>query len=402
MEQHPPGWPLPTLPVRRRRVALAAALVVIVAFTAVTTIAIADKSPAADDARGPAAMATPALTVETIQPELKTLARSIAASGSVVARDELIVGSDANGVRLVEVLVDVGASVRRGQLLARGDDAALRAQLAQAEAGVRAAEVELAHARANLERAERIKDSGVYSAEAVQQRQTATDAAAARLDLARAQSAELAVHLARTRVAAPADGVIVKKSATLGAVMQPGGELFRLQRDGQLEWLAEVPAASLAQLQATSPARVRLDDGRVIDAPVRLVAPTVDPRTRAGIVHVTLPPDAVRTGRIKAGSFVQGDIVIGNAAVLTLPESAVHQRDGEPFVWLLDATDTARRQRIGTGVRQGGLVEVSGLPAKARVVAAGGGFVKDGERVRAVAAADKPFKATNATSGART
>lgn len=366
-----------TLP--HKPLAIATAAAALIASTALVLIGTQHDHA---EAAAPATAAAPvALTVAVTTPQQQTLARTVAASGSVAARDELLIGSDANGVRLVEVLVETGSVVKRGQLLARGDDQALRAQLAQHHALVRQAQVDLAQAQANLDRAERIQDSGVYSAEAIQTRRSAAEAAAAKLDLARAQRQELEVHLARTRVLAPADGVIARKTASVGTVMQPGVELFRLIRQNELEWLAELPATTLAQVQAGATARVRLDNGNAApawaNATVRLVAPTIDARTRNGLVHVSLP----RGTALKAGTFASGEIVINNATVMTLPESVVFQRDGESFVYLLGQGDVARRHRIDTGARQRGLVEVRGLAADARVVATGGGFVKDGERV---------------------
>lgn len=338
-----------------------------------------------------ATAAAASLSVEIVNPRLQTLARTVAASGSVSARDELSIGSDASGVRLLEVLVEVGASVRRGQLLARGDDAQLQAQLAQQDASIKQARAELAQAEANLDRAERIVDSGIYSVEAVQTRRTAALSASARLELAQAQRRELELRIAHTRVVAPADGVIAQRSASAGLVMQPGIELFRLIRDAQLDWLAELPDHALSQVAPGAPARIRLDDGRSIEGQVRLVAPTIDTRSRNGLVHVALP----RGVTLKAGGHAKGEIVVARAAMLTLPQAVVFSRDGQSFVYTLGSGDVAQLTRIETGVQQGGLVEISrGLQADSRVVATGAGFVKDGERVRVAPATPPPAAAT--------
>lgn len=351
--------------------------------------------------RAPAGGAAPpppaALTVDLTTPRLHTLPRSLAAGGSIAARDELVIGSDAGGVRLTEVLVEVGAQVKRGQLLARGDDAQLRAQLAQQDALIKQAQAERVQADANLERAERIVDSGIYSVETVQGRRTAALAAAARLELAQAQRRELEVRLAHTRIVAPADGVIARRSASVGQVMQPGVELFRLIRGGALEWLAELPDHALAQVRPGAPAQVLLDDGRRIDATVRLVAPTIDTRSRNGLVHVALPVEAP----FKAGGHARGEIVVASETMLTLPEAVVQSRDGQPFVYVVGPDEVARRTRIATGSRQRGLVEVTdGLAPDARVVATGAGFVKDGERVRIAPAAPAVRQAAQAAGSA--
>jgi RND family efflux transporter MFP subunit len=322
--------------------------------------------------------ATASLSVETVSPKRQAWSRTVAATGSIAARDELLVGADATGVRLTEVLVDTGSIVKRGQLMARADDALLQAQLAQQQAQVRAAEADQAQAVSNLERAERVGDSGLYSAEVLETRRTAAAAATAKLQLAQAQRRETEVKIAHTRVLAPADGVVTRRSATVGAVLQPGVELFRVMRDQQLEWLAELPAHALAQIKPGTAVRVTDSAGRIVDAQVRRIAPTIDPQTRNGLVHVALP-----TGTpLQAGGHARGEIDVGRATALTLPESVLLQRDGQPHVFLLRADGVAQLARIETGARQGGLVEVTaGLADDARVISTGAGFVKDGERV---------------------
>jgi len=319
------------------------------------------------------------ITVEAVSPESLSFSRVVAATGTVAARDELVIGSDASGVRLLEVLVEAGSAVHKGQLLARADDNQLQAQLAQQEALVKSAQVELEQAQANLERSEQLKDSGVYSVEQIQTRRTSAAAAAAKLELAQAQRRELQVRIGYTRVLAPASGIISRKSATVGAVVQPGAELFRMIKDGELEWRAELPSHSLARVQPGAKARIALDDGRAIEARVRLVAPTIDAVTRNGLVHVQLPAGAP----FKAGGHARGEILVGSGEALALPESSVFARDGYPFVYVIGPDAVVRLTKIETGARQAGRVEVTaGLDAKSRVVGTGAGFVKDGELVR--------------------
>lgn len=384
----PPSLPLPA---RRSRVRL---LGVVLAAALAAAGAIAwtrvGAGPAAAAMRPPEASAT-ALTVTVTTPERLVLPRRIAAQGSVQARDELRIGADAAGVRLVEVRVEVGARVRRGEVLARGDDRPLRAQLAQQEARVREAAAERAQADANLERAEQVRDSGLYSTEALETRRTAAAAAAARLALAEALRSELQLKVAQTVVLAPADGVIARRDALVGLVMQPGLELFRMIRDGRLDWQAELPDGALARLHAGAAAQLQLDDGGRVEGRVRLIAPTVDPQTRRGLVHVALPDGAP----LRAGGLARGEIRVADAPMWTLPEGVVQMRDGEPFVYAVDDDAIARRVPVAVGERTQGRVEIiGGLAPGQRVVATGAGFVKDGERVRIA-----PSEAAGAAAG---
>lgn len=338
-----------------------------------TVLGLAVRPSAASRAHAPA----PSITVSLVSPEASSFARAIAATGTVNARDELVIASDASGIRLLEVLVDVGATVQKGQLLARGDDALLQTQLAQQLAAVKQAQADHAQAKANLERAEQLTD--FFSVEIVQTRRTAAATATAKLDLALAQRDELLVKIAHTRITAPASGTISRRTATVGAVVQQGNEFFRLIRDGELEWRAELPSHSLSRIQAGATARVALDERSSVEGRVRMVAPTIDTATRNGLVYVQLPKGSA----LKAGAHARGEILMGDSQSLALPESSVLARDGFPFVFTVGADNIAHATRIETGARQGGRVEVSsGLKSDARVVAAGAGFVKDGDLVR--------------------
>lgn len=346
-----------------------------VAAIAVGSLAFALAGKASHPERKPSVAS---ITVDLVAPEAASFARAIAATGTVSARDELLVGSDANGVRLVEVLVDVGSQVQKGQLLARGDDRQIQAQLAQQVALVKQAQADHAQAQANLERAEKLTD--FFSVETVQTRRTSAATAQAKLELAIAQRDELRIKVDHTRVTAPASGTISRRNATVGAVVQSGAELFRLIRDGELEWRAELPSHSLARIENDSQVRIFLDNGESIATKVRLVAPTIDANTRNGTVYVELPR---KDARLKAGGYARGEILVDSARSLALPESAVLARDGYSFVYVVGADKVAHQMRIETGARQNGLVEInSGLQAGASVVATGAGFVKDGDLVR--------------------
>jgi RND family efflux transporter MFP subunit len=178
---------------------------------------------------------------------------------------------------------------------------------------------------------------------------------------------------------APAAGVISKKMATVGAVVQQGSELFRLIKDGELEWRAELPSHSLQRLSEGDKARIATDSGEWVETTVRVVAPTIDTATRNGQVYVSLPKNAP----FKAGAHARGEILLGQSPALSVPESSVLARDGYPYVFIVGPDGIAHQTKIETGARQNGRVEVNaGISVDVRVVAAGAGFVKDGDLVR--------------------
>ncbi len=334
----------------------------------------------------PAAQAArPALTVAVTQPRRETLARRLPANGNLAAWQEASIGSDSNGLRLEEVRVNVGDVVHKGQLLARFADDSVQADLAQARAGRQEARAALAEAEANARRAQALKASGAMSEQQIQQLVTAAQTAQARVAAAQAAVDVQRLRLKHTQVLAPDAGVISARSATVGAVAGAGTELFRLLRQGRLEWRAELPAADLARLAPGTQALVSTAGGAQVQGRVRMLAPTVDLQTRNALVYVDLPAHP----ELRAGQFVRGEFLLGQQQALTVPLSAVVVRDGFSHVFELGADGRVHLRRVQTGQRSGERLEVSdGLAPEARIVERGGAFLSDGDLVRVVTDAE--------------
>jgi len=327
------------------------------------------------------AAARPALTVTLVSPQSGDWPQRLAANGNVTAWQEAVIGAEGVGLRLTEVLVNVGDSVKRGQLLARLNDSTVAADVAQTRASLAEAQAGADEARANADRARELKPTGVISAQQVLQALTTERTALARVDALKARLDAEQLRLAQTRVLAPDHGLISARSATVGAVTQPGQELFRLIRGGRLEWRAEVPAAELARIRAGMAVRITPAGGAAVAGRVRMVAPTVDANSRNGLVYVDLPAP----GDARAGMFARGEFDLGQAKGLTLPQSAVVLRDGFSYVFRLADRSRVSMVKITVGRRVGERIEIlSGLDAGGRVVANGGGFLSDGDTVRVV------------------
>lgn len=322
-----------------------------------------------------------ALSVEVVAPRPMVLPLRIAAHGSVAAWQEASVGAEGGPWRLAEVRAQVGDVVRKGQLLASFAPEMVRADLALARAGVAEADAVLAEMTTKANRARELQPTGVLSAEQVQQALTAERTAQARLEAQRATLRLQEVRAAQLEVRAPDAGVITARAATVGAVVPPGQELFRMIRQARLEWRAEVASADLVRLRPGQVAKVEVPGGGEVSGRVRMVSPTVDVATRNGLVHVDLPD----SGPLRAGMFARGEFDLGQREALTLPQSAVLLREGFAYVFAVDAQSRVRQLKVSTGRRSGALVEVTeGLDPSARVVAAGGGFLADGDLVRVV------------------
>jgi RND family efflux transporter MFP subunit len=311
---------------------------------------------------------TPALTVTVARPVRAIWPITLEASGAIAAWQEASIGAQVGGYRLVEVSVNVGDQVTKDQVLARFDSALLQAD----EARLKANDVQ---AKANEERMLRLQKSGTVSDRDVLQFVTQAKTADALLESNRLQ-------LRYTEVLASDDGVISSRTATLGAVVPVGQELFRLIRQNRLEWRGEVTAAQLTHVEIGQQAKLTLPGGGEANATIRQTAPSLDPQTRLGIVYADIAPGS----RARAGMYVDGRVVLGQVEALIVPAESVTIRDGRNYVLkLMDASATPRvsLRPVTVRRRRGNYLEiVDGVEHDDRLVVAGAGFLNEGDFVR--------------------
>ena len=344
------------------------------------TVFFASNSAALEDKKALPARA--ALTVTTVQPTHSSLTLKLPANGNVVAWQEAIIGSEANGLRLVDVKVNVGDKVVKGQLLASFATEQVNAEVAQALAGLAEAQANALDAAGNADRARTLQASGALSELQINQYTTADKTAKARLEAAKAMLSVQQVRLIQTGVLAPDGGVISSRSATLGAVVGSGTELFKMIRGGRLEWRAEVTSAELVGIRPGTTASVTAASGVVVVGKVRMIAPTVDSVTRNALVYVDLPANA----NIKAGMYARGEFELGSSRVLSLPQQALVLRDGFTYAMRLDSRNKVSQIKLQTGRRAGDAVEiVMGAKDGDQFVASGAAFLADGDTVKVVA-----------------
>jgi RND family efflux transporter MFP subunit len=274
--------------------------------------------------------------------------------------------------------------VKRGQVLAQFSSETTDAEVAQAKAQLAEADAAYAEAKGNADRARPLQSSGALSQQQIAQLLTGEKTAEARVQAARANMSAVQLRLRHTRVVASDDGIISARSATVGAVVPQGMELFRLIRQSRLEWRAEVTAAELKRIEAGQSVLVTSPDGSSAQGRVRKVAPTVDPQTRSGLVYVDLPRDAQG---FKAGMFASGAFALGDSSALTLPDQTLILRDGFSYAFRIDTGNRVSQVKLRTGRRVGDKVEVlEGVKPEDRFVASGAAFLADGDTVRVTTA----------------
>ena len=332
----------------------------------------------------PKAQARPALTVTVTRAQTQNLSQRVSANGTVAAWQEASIGAEIGGLRLTEVRVNVGDQVKAGQVLAVFAADNVLAEINQAKAAMNEAKAVAAEAQANADRARALQPSGVISAQQFNQSLTAEATAKARVESAQALMAVHELRLRQTQVKAPDSGVISSRSASVGAVVGLGTELFRQIRGNRLEWRADMVSSDLFQIKAGQKVHIQAAAGGTVTGTVRMVAPTVDGQNRTGTVYVDLPSNAMSS--LKPGMYARGDFEFGSSSAAMVPQQSVVIRDGFSQIFVVQADQRVKLYKVNLGRRQGELLEVtSGLPAEANVVVRGAGFLTAGDLVKVVA-----------------
>ncbi len=352
----------------------------------------------------------PAITV--IKTATRPFRDQLFVSGTLVAREEAMVGPQIDGVRITDVLAEDGDHVEKGQILARLDRSQLDALQAESDAALARADAAMAQAQnaiaqfaasdtqaqADYQRSKRL-DAGVMSQAALDQRASAARSSEAQLAGARsalavaaadkrsqeAQRRELDVRVARTEVRAPVAGIVSRRTARLGALANSGADaLYRIIEDGAIDLDAEAPDNVLARTRLGMKAAVDVAGaGTTVKGSVRLISSEVDKATRLGRVRIALEGDAA--GRI--GSFATAVIDIAHRDSIGVPTSAVTGQDGIWSVEVVGQGDRIERRSVETGLTADNEIEIrNGLKTGETVVARAAAFLRAGDIIRPLAA----------------
>lgn len=259
-----------------------------------------------------------------------------------------------------------------------------RTTASSASEAVRVAEANISSAQAKIQSAQ----ANVSSAKArVRSAQAAVSSAEANVRSAQASVQQLRTQLAQTQVRAPAGGIVAERIARRGDVTNGSQKLFSIIANNALELQVQIPETQLSRVQVGVPVEITSDaDARIsLSGIVRDIAPLVDAKTRQATLKIDLPSDPL----LRPGMFLRAAITSQTVEGLTVPYEAVQwQADGGAIVYLLDGDNVARAQPVEVGNSIGGeraRIEIKqGLKRGDRVIVAGAGFVKDGDRVKVV------------------
>ncbi len=310
----------------------------------------------------------PASKVNAISPIMEVVRDSVNAVGNLRALDQVELTTEVSG-RVVEMNLDSGKRVSRGQLLLRLDDR-------QARADLKVAEATLADARRQYERAQRLQANNSISRSQVDELRTAMDVAEAQRESAR-------TRLDNHRIEAPFDGVIGLSEISLGAYLASGTSVATLDSTDRMELGFSIPERFLGQVQmgqmvrGTSPAY----PGEGFQGEL------VELGTRINELSRTLPVRAIidnPEGKLRPGQFMSANLTLREREALVIPEQAVMIRGDDKYVFIAE-DGIARRISVSLGSRSPGLVEVSeGLSLEDRVIVTGQDRLSSGDRIDVV------------------
>lgn len=342
----------------------------------------------------PAAPVIAPLRVSTVTAGPAMFESSLHVNGTLAAREEIAISSAVPEQRVAEVKVEEGDSVQAGQLLARLETQGLDAQVRQAKAvWVRACatvtqqEAVKAESEASFKRIELLSGTGAVSGQQVDQSRAQAYSAAAGLRAARAEVEQAFAQLVDARhqrskadIQAPFAGVIAQRTARAGS-LSGGDPLFRLIREGLIEFEGEVAETDLIEIEPGQTLHVQVTGiTSAMEGTVRLVAPTVDARSRLGRVRIALSDSQL----LRVGTYAQATLGLEQRKLdVTLPARAVSVLDSNrASVMLVNDKGIIVRRMVTCGRRSGDLLEItSGLQAGERVVANASAFVREGDVV---------------------
>lgn len=291
-------------------------------------------------------------------------------SGQLAAERQATVRAQVGG-SVVSVSVEEGQRVRRGQHLARIEARDLNEAAASAKVAVRAAENALQLARSELQRTEMLVKGGALAERDLDNARNAVAAAESELAAARARYTSALQQLADTSIEAPIGGVVSRKAASAGDVVQPGAEIVTIIDPSSMRLDASIPSYRIGEVRVGAPVQfqVRGYPGQTFTGHVERISPAADPATRQVPIFVTIPN---ARGRLIAGLFAEGRVSAEHRRALVVPAGAVDTIGDQSTVTRV-SNGRAERVRVTIGLRdpESELVEIASGLAEGDVILTG-------------------------------
>ncbi len=291
-----------------------------------------------------------------------------AADAVIEAIRQATVAAQLSGA-VVEILVDAGDRVKKGQVLARIDTRDTDAQVAAGRAGVAQADAQLAQARLNLERTHSLLEKNFVSRAALDKAEADYKAAQATADAARAGRTQADTARSYAELRSPIDGVVTRRLMEPGEVASPGRGVVAVHDPSALRAVGNLPQLILPKTAGITRAAVELPQlGRTIAATRVTILPAADARLLSTQVRADLP--AGDTPGLTPGAAAKILLPIGRSKKLVVPEATLIRRGELTAVNVVgaDGRPQLRQVRVGTTVEGGGVEILAGLSDGERVL----------------------------------
>lgn len=355
----------------RRRISFIATIALISTLSAALAACSEEKSETAEVVR-------PVKVVEIAQADN---VRQLSYSGAVRARTEMNLGFRVSG-KIVERIVNVGDRVKVGDLLARIDPTDYELAVRSASANLDAAERQVETVELVRDRAKQLLARKFASQAQFDQAVLSYNQAVATRDAAKSALSQAKNQVVYTSLVADRPGIVTAINADVGQVVGSGTPVATVAVEGEKEVQVAVPETEISNFKAGLPIKVGIwsDAGLSLDGRVREVAGSADQQSRTFSVRVSLPNDP----RVLLGMTATIEASAGNgASFVSVPLSALAEKDGYPIVWVVDrGTETVRSRPVTLAdFTADGVRVTEGLNVGDLVVAAGTQFMTDDLKV---------------------
>src|SRR5262245_56196815 len=335
------------------------------------------------------------MTVEIASVKRADMVESMTVVGNLIGAATVEAVPKVNG-RLEAVSVRLGDRVARGQLLAKIEDSEILEQVKQAQASfevgaatIRQREADLRLAQTNLERSKNLFDRQLIPKQTYDDTEARYQAAAAQLDLARAQYQqaqarldELKINLANTVIASPVSGFVGKRALDPGAWVTPNSSFISVVDISVVRLVANIIEKDLGRINSGMKADVAVDayPGEHFVGRIAHVAPVLDPATRTAQIEVEIDNGSFR---LKPGMYAKVSFVIEHKEkVLVVPANSVIDSQGKKGVYVPGEGDVAKFQPVTIGMMDPSQIEITdGVTEGMRVISTGAAALRDGDKI---------------------
>jgi len=324
------------------------------------------------------------ISVNTAQVQEANIAKSVRYAGTVRGQNEVYLMPKVPA-RVTAIHVRPGDVVSQGQTLITLDSSDYQAAVAQAEAAVKGAAIQLETARAALERTQRLHEAGAVSDQQLEQAQSGYDGAQVGVETANAALAMASQQIGYCNLTSPISGVVGSINLSLGDTANPASPAAVISETSQLEIEVMVSELEISFIEVNSPVDVyvRAVSEEAFKGQVASVATVPDPVKRNYAVKISLDNSE---GKIKSGMFAEVAVnTISKDNAVCVPTNAVVPKGARTVVYVVDEESRAQEREVEIGIENSNYVEiVNGLSVGEEVITKGSTLVAEGTLVRVI------------------